>query len=166
MVIVSRLRMLETLTRKVLLAEAVNLFDGAAPSVVKRAARSARRIGSEKPETRSTPFSLRLPREPRAARRRTARPHNFWHASTPTLPSAANIARRIEALRHVLNDPAPFARRLARMLTNALVHLARMVTRCVLFSPRRHVADPQYPSISRDVVANALAATAGFLDSS
>ena len=174
-VIVGRLRMLEALARKLLLAEAsaLGLFEAAAPSVVKPAPRRARAptpvcaIDPDKPETWATHFSLRLPREPRARRRRRALLNrNFWTTPSPAHPSALNIALRAEALRRVLNDPAPYARRLARLLTHARVRAPRIVTRCALFTPRRYVADPQDPLISFDIVANVLATTAGFGDSS
>lgn len=167
--ILNRLRMLESLARKLLLAEAsaLHLFDRAAPSVVKRTRRAARAISRGKPETHLTTFSLRLPREPRASCRRQSRPtRNFWDAPAQAHPSAINIARRIEALRDVLNDPAPYARRLARTLIKVHVRRPRVVMRCALAAPRRHVADPEDPRMSFDVVSIALAAAARFENSS
>ncbi|MBI1252048.1 MAG: hypothetical protein GC189_11300 [Alphaproteobacteria bacterium] len=112
------LRTLETLTRRLILAHAALLGLQAAPQR-RRTARKPKRVArvafnpEGAPETwRGVHFALTLPLERfgRARSRRTAR-------GAGRSLSGASIARRIEAVRRVAENPAPYARRLALSLS-------------------------------------------------
>lgn len=91
---------------------------------------AAPRANSQDPETWSVRFSLAPPRDPRAVpESRAPRIRALWGPSPPPAPpppptvrargerhAPLQLARRFEALRRVLADPRPYARRLADLM--------------------------------------------------
>jgi hypothetical protein len=137
----------------------------------------ARAIDPAKPETWSARFALALPRDPRVVQERHApRIRALW-GETPTPPPAPEpgprrrhgeafrIARRAEALRRMLNDPGPYARRLARARGLGVARSNEVITRYALRAPRRFVGDERDPRLTIDIYSAAIRARA-MLDTS
>ena len=194
--ILRQLFMLESLVRKLLFAELAALAAAPAdrsprlthipvrPGLVivnpagKRTPRQPRPLDLAHPETWSAPFALALPRDSRLVRDRNApRIRALWGASPrpveppPRAPqrrrsTPLRIARRFEALRRVLNDPAPHVRRLAKAQCRALNRAPNVVSQYALMSPRRHGYDPIDTRLPIDITCAALTARSTLCDSS
>lgn len=153
--ILVRLRMLECYVRKLLLVEAAALPTPTPRAINLRTrrfrARTERPIDLARPETWSTPFHLRLPRDRRPRRRsRVSALRKSVHLT------AFRIALRIEALRRVLNAPSRYAQRLRRSL-HARPDLVR---RYGMRGPRRFVVDAADNRLTLDITGQALTAIA------
>lgn len=155
--ILVRLRMIECYVRKLLLVEAAALPPSPAPRA--RATTPPRRPRNHpatdlaKPETWPASFRLALPRE------RTTSPNRRGAKPTVNLyDSAFRLALRLEALRRVLNDPLPRARRLRRALHGE----QHIIPRYALRSPRRFVADVADHRLTLDITSRILVAIAAF----
>jgi hypothetical protein len=142
------------------------------------AASRRRAIDPTKPETWSARFALALPRDHRAVQeRRAPRIRALWgETRTPPAPpepaprrrqtEAFRIARRAEALRRMLNDPAPHARRLARARALGAARSREVITRYALRAPRRFVGDERDPRLTTDIFSVAVHAQAVLADTS
>jgi hypothetical protein len=78
-------------------------------------------------------------------------------------PAPLRLARRLEALRRVLADPAPYVRRLARLLARLRPAFAE---RYALAPSSSRYADDDDPRLLVEVMALALASASIFIDSS
>lgn len=158
--ILVRLRMLECYVRKLLLVEAAALPASPPRAVNRRAARPRQRteasVDLARPETWSTRFPLRLPRD-RRVRSQNRGPGPRTNAQL----TAFRIALRIEALRRVLNAPSRYATRLRR----SLYRRPALARRYALRGPRRFVSDAADVRITLDITSLALTAIAS-LDTS
>lgn len=131
------------------------------------------------PDTWSARFALALPRDPRAVQeRRAPRIRALW-CETGALPLAAperappqrqseafRIARRAEALRRMLNDPSPYARRLARARGVGVTRSREIITRYALRAPRRFTGDRHDPRLTIEIFSAAIGAQAALADTS
>lgn len=144
-----------------------------------RGPRAPRPLDLADPETWSASFALALPRDPRLVRdRHVPRIRALWgsisHPAEPPPPAAQHdrgstsfrIARRFEALRRVLNDPAPHVRRLASAQRRALARSPQIVSRYALIGPRRSGYDPADVRLPLDIMGAALTTRSKLLDSS
>ena len=136
-------------------------------------------IEPARPETWSARFALALPRDPRVVQeRRAPRIRALWgDARTPPAPppepaprrlhnDAFRVARRAEALRRMLNDPAPYARRLARARGVGVARSREIITRYALRAPRRFVGDARDPGLTIDIFDIAIRAQSVFANTS
>lgn len=179
---------LEHIVRKLLFVEAAQLRDDA-PAPAGRSARllprnsSARIVDDDDarsnlnlsaPETWSARFSLAPPRDPRAVEDAHAPRIRSLDSASPapapapqkrTQSARANapfrFARRLEALRRVLENPAPHALRLARLLARAVRRYPEVMLRFALAAPSLGWFDPADPRLGNDVMAPAFAAAYG-----
>lgn len=139
----------------------------------------ANAIDTTKPETWPARFALALPRDPRVVQeRRVPRIRALWGdtpAPAPPPPAPAprrrqseafRIARRAEALRRMLNDPAPYARRLARARGVGVARSREIITRYALRAPRRFVGDERDPRLTIDIFSAAIRAQTIWADTS
>jgi hypothetical protein len=137
-----------------------------------------RAVDLSNPETWPARFALALPRNPRAVQdRRAPRIRALW-GDTPTPPpkndppprqrhaDAFRVARRAEALRRMLNDPAPYARRLAGSRHLGVARSREVVTRYALRAPRRFVGDRHDPLLTLDIFSVAVRTQAILADTS
>ena len=132
--------------------------------------RTARSVSQPRPADLASPeswratFTLSLPRDPHMVSDRHApRIRALWGDTAPApvhqAPSqrthrredAFLIARRFEALRRVLNDPAPHARRLAAAHQRASTRSPELTRRYALSAPRSYHRDPYDLLLSVDV---------------
>ncbi|MEQ1817234.1 MAG: hypothetical protein ABL871_01390 [Terricaulis sp.] len=194
--ILRQLFMLENLVRKLLFAELAAraaAMPSRAPHVThipvrpglvivnparKRAPRQPRPLDLAHPETWSAQFALAIPRDNHLVRDRSApRIRALWGPSARPIepPSRAperqrstpfRIARRFEALRRVLNDPAPHIRRLAIAASHALKRAPNVVSQYALIVPRRYGYDPVDVRLPVDITCVALVARTKLCDSS
>mgnify|MGYP001177782819 CR=1 FL=1 len=140
----------------------------------------ARVIDQSNPDTWPARFALALPRDPRVVQeRRAPRIRALW-GETRSLPpppapqpappqrqtEAFRIARRAEALRRLLNNPAPHARRLARARGLGVARSREIITRYALRAPRRFVGDSHDPRLTIDIFSVAISAQAALADTS
>jgi len=136
-----------------------------------RTSAKARALDLSKPETWSARFALAIPRDTRAVQdRRAPRIRALWGEThsppapkpTPsphaTTSEAFRIARRAEALRRVLRDPAPYAMRLAHARRIGVARSPETITRYALKAPRRFVGDHQDPRLTLDIFGAAVRA--------
>lgn len=179
---IRQIALVEIMARKLLLADAVDLIPSqrgprlvevklnasglyTCPQIRRRTPSRPRAIDPAKPETWPARFALALPRVHRAVQDRRAM---LWRrALAPTPPprrerqsSAFTIARRAEALRRMLENPAPYAQRLATARRIGVNRSREAVTRYALRAPRRFVGDRTDPKLTLDiysVVVNARA---------
>lgn len=145
----------------------------------KRGPRPPRRLDLADPETWTASFALALPRDTHLVQDRHApRIRALWGPSArpaePPPPAARRdrgpasfrIARRFEALRRVLNDPAPHVRRLAAAQRRALARSPQIVSRYALIGPRYSGYDPVDERLPIDITGAALTTRSKLLDSS
>ena len=143
------------------------------------------------PETWRTQFSFAIPRNPHLVpNSRAPRIRNPWAEYTPRPPpkksdthaSAAaaelsassntrvchsfsasfRLARRFEALRRVLDDPLPHARRLARVLAREVRRFRQVVQRYVMAPCRSNDYDRSDPRLGIDAMGAAFDAPQAF----
>lgn len=129
------------------------------PPVAKagKRARRALRLDPDHPETWPARFALALPRNPLLVPdARAPRIRALWGPSPPPPPpppprapriahpeeTPQRLARRLEALRRVLADPLPHARRLALILKREVRRFPEIVTRYALAPARTSFYDP------------------------
>ncbi len=139
----------------------------------------AARSNPTHPETWRAPFSFALPRNPRllpnARGPRILDPFGGYPQPpppprAPRLLSAEDapfrLARRFEALRRVLENPRPYAERLARVLAREARRVPQLVTRFVLTGPRTDDYDPSDARLSLEALGAAFYAPDAFKDTS
>jgi hypothetical protein len=162
---------LETLARKLLLIEASKLTGALPPLSACKRSRGECRGEAEAPDLNHpaswrAPFYMPIPVDDRGAVPESRAPRirllgPSWPprpAFTPppqpaprprterTPPSTWRIARRVEALRRLIENPAPHARRLARRLSRIPRHArAERARRIASASPSRHARDLERP---------------------
>ncbi|MCX7357393.1 MAG: hypothetical protein NT015_04510 [Alphaproteobacteria bacterium] len=193
--ILRQLFMLESLVRKLLFAELATRLTVSAergPRLIhirlrpglaivnpprQHAPRHPRTLDIAHPETWSAPFALAIPRDPRFLRKRNApRIRDLWGPNPRPIEPAPRaprhqraapfrIARRFEALRRVLNDPAPHIRRLA-IAQRALKRSPNVVSQYALMAPRRYGYDPVDIRLPIDITCAALTARTKLCDTS
>lgn len=130
------------------------------------------------PETWRVRFSLAPPRDEAAVpESRAPRIRALW-APTPALPPPASsqprdiapaplrLALRFEALRRVIADPAPYARRLARLLPRLCRRFSSAAERYAVAIGRPYAGDEGDPRLMLEAIALALAAAVLFVNSS
>lgn len=144
----------------------------------------AKRCASEDARSKTDPqswrasFALAIPRNPHIVSDHHApRIINLWAPDpiarepvhTPSAnrePAAFRFARRFEALRRVLENPAPYAAKLARLLVREARRYCEVARRYVLRGSRVDAYDRADDRLSLDVLAAAFDAPEGFRDSS
>ncbi len=132
----------------------------------------------ERPEAWRVSFRLALPRDRRGVPHQIApRVRALWGVAPPPSaprqapprhlsPSAVRIARRVEALRRVLNDPAPHARRLARAHRTISARNPTALASYAFTTPRRHCVDHHDLRLDVDIYAASWIAHANFANTS
>jgi hypothetical protein len=131
------------------------------------------------PETWSAPFNFALPHNPhRVPESRAPRVRNLWAPAPPPAPPpplrrierrrdlCLRLAMRLEALRRVIENPAPYAERLAELLRAVRRRDRDVVTRFLYAPARTNARDEHDPRLSVDVWVCALGQDAAFADSS
>ncbi|HYD89121.1 MAG TPA: hypothetical protein VEA80_16710 [Vitreimonas sp.] len=177
--IVGWIALLEHLVRKLLFAEAARvprepepsrsagLQAGPSTSPAAQASvqpRSRRTIDPTAPKTWPVRFSYAPPRDPAGAR----------EARSPRLQARApnkeerplRLARRFEALRRVLQNPQPYALRLAHRLRRLARRLPETLMRYALAPARTNWVDPADPLAGLHCSGAALAGGAAHSDTS
>jgi hypothetical protein len=76
------------------------------------------------------------------------------------------LARRFEALRRVLEDPMPYARRLARVLARAVRRFPEVALRFAIAPSRAAGFDPDDSRLGVEACACALGGVSAFCDTS
>jgi hypothetical protein len=134
------------------------------------------------PETWPVHFSLAPPCDPhRVENEKAPRIRALWrsahlddaHASRERHPAVrvrhpedpVRLARRFEALRRVLDDPAPYARRLARLIERLRRRVPQVAQSYALAPARSNDYDRAEPRLCVDAISEALAALPAFPDS-
>ncbi|MBL8545861.1 MAG: hypothetical protein JNL81_05315 [Hyphomonadaceae bacterium] len=130
------------------------------------------------PETWSARFALAIPRDARTVRDRNApRIRALW-GDPPAPPPALErkysqrnsdaflVARRTEALRRLLHNPAPYVTRLARTRRIGVARSRDAITRYAFRAPRRFVGDRYDPRLTVDIFSVAVRAHAVLTDTS
>ena len=173
--IVGWIALLEHLVRKLLFAEAARVAPPPAGWTAGLEARtappaaiaqtSARRAPDlSAPETWSARFSFAPPRDPRAVPEALApRIRDLWSTQEPPPPPPRTIprtpsedekpfllARRFEALRRVLENPAPYAHRLARIMRRLVRRFPEAIMRFVFAPARTNNYDRRDPLLGVD----------------
>lgn len=145
-----------------------------------RARSPARAIDPHDPETWSARFALAIPRDQHAVQDRHApRIRALWGdtRSPPPAPEpelrarehtsdAFRVARRAEALRRLLHDPAPYVIRLARARRIGVARSNETITEYALKTPRCFIGDRHDPRLTMDILAVAMDANAILTDTS
>lgn len=187
--IVARLAPLEAMVRKLLLVEAtrfaadarirvdVGAQRGAAPARQTSPHRRAQALDLAQPDTWPAQFSLAIPSDPRSVadhrapriralwedtRPRSASEHGFPDTRIRHPQSAFRLARRLEALRRVLDNPIPAARRLAHVLMRAIRRFPEIVRRYALAPATTGGYDPEDPRLAIECISRACDAEAPF----
>jgi hypothetical protein len=124
-------------------------------------------------------FSFALPRDPRAVPEAHApRIRALWGNAPQATPrriqravvaeehASLRLARRLEALRRVLDDPIPHARRLARLLTRAVRRFPEIAHCFAVATSRTNDYDRADDRLSVDAMACAIGAADAFANSS
>lgn len=180
---------LENIVRKLLLAEAASgaaAYESTgqarafrprrAPSDRRETARAA--MDSARPETWPARFSMAPPRDPRlVANDRAPRIRPLWD-QPPARPSpprprppvdaegAFRLARRLEALRRVLEDPLAHARRLARLLSRLRRRYPEAAARLATAQTRACAIDREDPRLCVEAAGAAICAVCALRDTS
>ncbi len=177
---------LESIVRKLLFAEASRLPLEPHPSGAQQSSRRAqtspppsRSFDASRPESWPARFSFAPPRDPRAVPEARApriralwgetRAHQVIEATTlqrtrrvACPETARHLASRFEAIRRVLADPAPFARRLARIFHRLRRRFPEAAQRFAISSPRAYVFDPEDSRLRPDAMSVAIEASYAF----
>ena len=137
------------------------------------------KIDLARPETWSARFSLAVPHNPRLVpNARAPRILDPWgEYAPPPAPERAprvikqeeapfRLAVRLEALRRVLENPMPHARRLARLLAREVRRFPDVVRRYVFASARTNAYDPDDERLGVDAYGACIDAPDAFPDSS
>lgn len=166
---------LECIARKLIFAEAATLAPPAAPALRRVTQTSptkppcAPAPDLTQPHTWAARFKLAPPRDPLAvAAAHAPRIRALWGptsppacappAATQAAPAPLRFAFRLEALRRVLDDPAPYARRLARVLCRLTRRFPQAAARYALVTARPHATDPLDPRLIVEAIAAAIGA--------
>ena len=187
--IVAFIAPLEHVVRKLLFVEAARLPRPDVrpipivrrPAAFRAAATSARQLDPTRPETWPVQYSLSPPRDPhivpdhRAPRIRTVDSVIILTPSrrkpppppprAPVSP-AFNLARRFEALRRVLKNPTPTARRLARLLVRLRRGFPEVFHHYAAAPSRTGHYDPEDPRLGVECIACAFDALRALENSS
>jgi hypothetical protein len=144
-----------------------------------RRAAAPRKIDASQPETWAARFSFALPRDPHLVAAADApRIRTLWEENPAPTPqqrtarafgeadAAFRLARRFEALRRVLDDPLPYARRLARALARLARRFPQAAQRYVFAPARTGDYDPADDRLSIDAMVAASVRRGVFEDSS
>jgi hypothetical protein len=171
----------ESIVRKLIFAEASVLKREPerriAPNTVRTAAakhhtKPTRQIDFDQPSTWPARFAFAPPRDPLAVpESRAPRIRALWGPTPPAPPPAARapaqstptplrFAFRLEALRRVFADPAPYARRLARIFHRLSRRHPEAAHRYAIATARPHGVDLGDPRLIVEVIALALTAAA------
>jgi len=138
----------------------------------------ATEIDPTQPHTWPARFKLAPPRDTLAVpESRAPRIRALWgsHAPPPTPPAraaaqptpmAVQFAFRVEALRRVLENPAPHVRRLARVLHRLTRRFPEAPVRYAVITARPYAPDAGDPRLIIECIALAIAAAQIFLNSS
>lgn len=129
------------------------------------------------PETWRVRFKLAPPRddaavsESRAPRIRAlwgptlAPPQRATSQLRDVTPAPMRLAQRFEALRRVVADPAPYARRLARILPRLCRRLSSAAERYAIAIPRSYAGDAGDPRLMIEAMALAMCVAPVFVSS-
>ena len=140
---------------------------------------SRSKLDKTQPKTWPARFSFALPRNTHLVpNARAPRIRDPWGPDTPSLaPERAprivraedapfRLARRLEALRRVLEDPKPHAERLARVLAREVRRVPRLITRYAFAPARTEDYDAQDYRLGVDIYGAVIDAPAAFRDTS
>lgn len=170
----------ESIVRKLIFAEASVLKREPEQRITPNAGRAAaakdhtkpaRQIDLDQPSTWPARFAFAPPRDPLAVpESRAPRIRALWGPTAPappqrrapahSTPTTMRFAFRLEALRRVFADPAPYARRLARIFHRLSRRHPEAAHRYAIASARPHGVDLGDPRLIVEVIAVALAAAA------
>jgi hypothetical protein len=189
--IVALIAPLEHVVRKLLFVEAARLprpdvrpFPVVRrPAAFRAATASARQFDPARPETWPAQFALSPPRDPRLVPgHRAPRIRSFSNVNViilkpsrakppPIAPRAPvspafNLARRFEALRRVLKNPKPTARRLARLLVRLRRSFPEVFQHYAAAPSRTGHYDAEDPRLGVECIARAFDALQAFENSS
>jgi hypothetical protein len=177
---------LENIVRKLLLVEAAQLLgprtssSARAPqgALVPKPCAQTPAIDRAAPHTWSATFALAPPADPhlvpehQAPRIRSLAPDppfvavSTAHERRPAMhhpfDAAYRLARRVEALRRVLADPSPHARRLARLLQGLRRRFPGVVMRYAMSSAHAVGWDPDDPKLAISATSAAITAEPAF----
>jgi hypothetical protein len=146
-------------------------------AAARRGSEDPRSMNLARPETWREQFSFALPRPHYVPEAHVPRIRALWGDCAPPPPeperkpravnanSPFRLARRFEALRRVLDNPAPHAERLARALAQQVRRLGDIVQRYVVAPCRTNDYDKDDPRLGLDAMCAAHRA-AVFADSS
>jgi hypothetical protein len=126
----SWLRVAEALMRRLLLIEAAALTLPEARRVTRKSKRTRRRITYTADNPEHWRVSFRCPSSPArggSVERRSRETKGEAPPAAPKFHSAWPLAERYEALVRAFNNPAPFARRLARRVKAELTRIAALL---------------------------------------
>lgn len=140
----------------------------------------AREIDLARPHSWRAPFSFAIPQDPRfVSNARAPRIRNPWaeHAPAPSPPPRAprmlkpelapfRLARRFEALRRVIDNPAPYAMALAQLMVRQVRRWRSVVHAYIIAPCRSDRRDPDDPRLGVDCMGAAFVRQDAFLDSS
>ena len=174
---------IECIARKLLFAEAATLtVEPDKPQATTRAAmprsRARKAIDPTQPHTWPARFRLAPPRDPCAVpESRAPRIRALWGSTPPTpaptnrapaqaTPAPLHLAIRAEALRRVLENPHPHARRLARLFHRLKRRFPEATSRYAIAAARPHAADPGDPRLIVDALVIAITAAELFANTS
>jgi len=134
---------------------------------------------TSRPETWRASFSFALPRDPHVvSNARAPRIRALWGPPPPPEPppraprllkpedAPFRLARRFEALRRVLQDPRPYAERLARILPREVRRFRHVVPLYVSAPSRTNFRDPRDYRLGIDAMGAAYVREEAFKDSS
>jgi hypothetical protein len=138
--------------------------------------RRATAFDTTKPETWRVRFALKPPRDPRLCKHRP-RIRALWgdyveppkpppRAHHSTKPSALRLAMRFEAVRRVLENPAPHVRRLALLMPRLCRRDSHAPMRYATETARPHWSDAVDPRLIVEAIGLALSAAPLFHNSS
>lgn len=193
--ITRQIALIEILARKLLLAEAAELAPALqrGPRLVEiqlsasglytppptrrpRPPSRTRAMDPTKPETWPARFALAIPRDSRIVdNRRAPRIRAYWKAAPEPAPERAppqrtsdafRIARRAEALRRMLSDPAPHVQRLTRSRRVGVARSRDTIKAYAFRAPRRFIGDRHDPLLTIHIFSAAVRAHAILTDTS
>lgn len=175
--VASFIALIETIIRKLLFAEAAALLAAAPAGAARPAPLKARKqaqlpnagrpaFDPTRSETWRVRFALKPPRDPsRSENVQPAQPKPP-RARRKLMPAPQRLAMRLEALRRVLADPAPHARRLARIFPRLCRRYPGAAMRYALATAYPHRSDDGDPRLIVEAMSLAYAAASIFLNSS
>lgn len=158
---------------------ALSGVSGAKAEAVRVKPQPSLRIANSDPETWPARFAFAPPRDPHLVpESRAPRIRALWGPTPPPPPPPApraerrvtepamRFALRLEALKRVLADPIPHARRLARVFQRLIRRYPQAVHRYAIAPARPYAADEGDPRLIIDVMAIAMTAAHVFANTS